>query len=201
MRTSEKWNGQREFGRVKWNGSRSERNGTGSGCRCRSAFGWEDHRVAHHSCVIVCRLEQMDLSVRLSTWFVILDMRGRGGVRITNQQKVRLINSHANWLAEMHSCTLQASHLYNIYIPISYTSAGLIPASLPTAVSYISRHSNHSAISMPYPAFVSAWGLIDFHLIHFSDGLKCWKRYSALNKMAALWRRRLDPPSLSFLIS
>lgn len=118
MTTSEKWNGQREFGRVKWNGSRSERNGTGSGCRCRSAFGWEDHRVAHHSCVIVCRLEQMDLSVRLSTWFVILDMRGRGGVRITNQQKVRLINSHANWLAEMHSCTLQASHLYYIYIYI-----------------------------------------------------------------------------------
>lgn len=138
-----------------------------------------------------------------STLHVIRHIRyeGEGGVRITNQQKVRLINSHANWLAEMHSCTLQASHLYNIYIPISYTSAGLIPASLPTAVSYISRHSNHSAISMPYPAFVSAWGLIDFHLIHFSDGLKCWKRYSALNKMAALWRRRLDPPSLSFLIS
>lgn len=55
-----------------------------------------------------------------STLHVIRHIRyeGEGGVRITNQQKVRLINSHANWLAEMHSCTLQASHLYNIYIYI-----------------------------------------------------------------------------------
>lgn len=149
---------------------KAERRRLGSTAQSRAGSRLDEEtafafRVARHSCAIICQLEQMELSVvQITVRFIIRDTRGEK-MLITNQQ-----NCQFNLLS--NELITAPVHTYIHIQHVSYTTAALVPALMPTAVYYISRYSNRIAISMPYLAFVRACGLIDFQVIHFLENLE-----------------------------
>lgn len=118
----------------------------GLDCRCRFVFQWVGPRLHSGWCVTAVLS-----SVNLSKWIPPFrlprfhHMRYEGKMLITNQQMVSLIHSHVNWSAEMHSCTLRAAHIYNIYTdnihnrlsdPCTTTHCSLLHLQIFKSVSY-----------------------------------------------------------------